>query len=77
MMKSQTVAAAFCVAAIAVPALAQAQAPAQEESDGTIIVTAQKRAERLQDVPLSVIAQSAIQQSLFDCTAMLEVKINR
>jgi iron complex outermembrane recepter protein len=38
----------------ATPAFAQDAAPAEEEAIGEIIVTAQKRSERLQDVPVAV-----------------------
>ena len=38
----------------AAPAFAQDAAPAEEEAIGEIIVTAQKRSERLQDVPVAV-----------------------
>lgn len=52
----------FCATAtlaLAAPALAQAPAPAGDESDAAeIIVTAQKREERLQDVPVTITAYS-------------------
>jgi iron complex outermembrane recepter protein len=42
------------VALVATPALAQNAAPADDEAPAEIIVTAQKRSERLQDVPVAV-----------------------
>ncbi|MEK6638144.1 MAG: TonB-dependent receptor [Pseudomonadota bacterium] len=42
------------LALIAAPAFAQDVAPAEDEAIGEIIVTAQKRSERLQDVPVAV-----------------------
>ena len=49
--------AAIAASAFATPAFAQATAPAAEANDdATIIVTARKREENLQDVPLSVTA---------------------
>ena len=42
------------LALMATPALAQDKAPAEDEAVGEIIVTAQKRSERLQDVPVAV-----------------------
>jgi iron complex outermembrane recepter protein len=42
------------LALIVTPAFAQEVAPADEEAIGEIIVTAQKRSERLQDVPVAV-----------------------
>ena len=42
------------LALMATPALAQDAAPAEDEAIGEIIVTAQKRSERLQDVPVAV-----------------------
>ena len=46
--------ASSALALIATPAFAQDAAPAAEEEIGEIIVTAQKRSERLQDVPVAV-----------------------
>lgn len=42
------------LALMATPAFAQDAAPAEDEAIGEIIVTAQKRSERLQDVPVAV-----------------------
>ena len=45
--------------ALAAPALAQDTPPAEDAAEGEIIVTAQKRAESLQDVPISIQALGA------------------
>ncbi|MCX7282968.1 MAG: TonB-dependent receptor [Novosphingobium sp.] len=62
-MRMASVSIAAMAAAIAVPALAQdgAQAQAEESSGGIaqIVVTAQKRAENVQDVPIAISAFSA------------------
>lgn len=63
-MKSRSVlccASVIALASVAVPAFAQTADPAVADetvSDGDIVVTAQRRAERLQDVPLAVTAMS-------------------
>jgi iron complex outermembrane receptor protein len=46
---------------IAMTSVAHAQAAADEPASGEIIVTAQRRSERLTDVPIAIVAQSAEQ----------------
>lgn len=61
-MKLRQVSLASLAIAIAVPAYAQDQAPAAQESTGgiqEIVVTAQKRAEDVQDVPIAITAFSS------------------
>jgi iron complex outermembrane receptor protein len=62
-LRSLSLAAPLCLACYAAPAWAQTpEAPAQTAPDGLtsdIVVTAQKRSERLQDVPISITALSA------------------
>ena len=53
--------AAMCGTALASPAYAQDATAAEEADDNAIIVTAQRRAQDLQDVPLAVTSVTPIQ----------------
>jgi iron complex outermembrane recepter protein len=57
----QMVLAALCTTAMTVPAYAQDQDGADAADDNVIIVTAQRRAQDVQDIPLAVTAVSPVQ----------------
>ena len=68
--KPLTVAVFVALAAMSVPAFAQDAAPAQQKQEeaktlDTLVVTAQKREEALQDVPIvvNVLSQEALQDA--------------
>ena len=63
MTKTLMLAGVAAFALTGAPAFAQTAAPAVDDAPAEIVVTAQKRTERLQDVPVAVSVSSCVAQT--------------